>query len=709
MNEHITLAPAPPPPIITRHDDVHIPKSYEHGYSSSANSISGKNDLSDDENGRKRHRRKFLELSRDYICPVGDCRRPYASNHSLKLHMRLKHMKMVIGNKVMGMPRPGGGPVFTRTRPNIAPNGSLGHHEMMDMRSMATTNSWYSPDISSEEDYTSLIPKSPKEFENMSNEDLFSLENRLRAEDGQLASDLDDITRQLTYLQNSEKPPITTGPQIQHLQTSREQIWERKVSLERTLTRLADTFQNRRLGLSHTSPHPPNLPPQPPHLYSPSLHPFPHASPSNRFPSTSTASPGQGSPFLDDRRWSKIEAVKPGHSLGISSRLAILPDFVAQTSPVPPEDWTAYCDLTQRHSQLFTAMNHAGYQSQRDAVKKFADFGQAEGVGAATRARLPNQESILVSSLEQEMKSIENEGVQSVRDTGKLPEDYKTRYEAKLDELCSATNKALERCHTYHQLLVERENRLKGVATDRRGSALKPEGSFSLIGANQEEIGERMQTAMTLSGVIMEEADSALTQRKLDCLNDNHAEIIHLARILSHKLRDQISLLQTAVTNGDQSITRLSECYHEVLLLVDAESHAVKADLQFADAELLKLKGLSERFKKWRLANGRREEVIQRLVDSQKVVDEAKEKRDQSDHEDNTERPIKYEDKLTTAQEALDTALLDTVRLAKEGQMDLLHIPNVKRLLLANQDRMSLDPLILDQLLPATSPPSHID
>lgn len=39
---------------------------------------------------KKRHRRKFAELERIYTCPFRDCGRPYASDHSLQQHIRIK-------------------------------------------------------------------------------------------------------------------------------------------------------------------------------------------------------------------------------------------------------------------------------------------------------------------------------------------------------------------------------------------------------------------------------------------------------------------------------------------------------------------------------------------------------------------------------------------------------------------------------------------
>lgn len=42
------------------------------------------------EDKKKRHRRKFAELERVYACPYRDCGRPYASEHSLQQHIRIK-------------------------------------------------------------------------------------------------------------------------------------------------------------------------------------------------------------------------------------------------------------------------------------------------------------------------------------------------------------------------------------------------------------------------------------------------------------------------------------------------------------------------------------------------------------------------------------------------------------------------------------------
>jgi transcription elongation factor Elf1 len=39
---------------------------------------------------KKRHRRKFAELERIFTCPYRDCGRPYASDHSLQQHIRIK-------------------------------------------------------------------------------------------------------------------------------------------------------------------------------------------------------------------------------------------------------------------------------------------------------------------------------------------------------------------------------------------------------------------------------------------------------------------------------------------------------------------------------------------------------------------------------------------------------------------------------------------
>lgn len=53
-------------------------------------------DSAGDAEKKKRVRRKFAELDRIYNCPFRDCGRPYASEHSLQQHIRLKVSKISI-------------------------------------------------------------------------------------------------------------------------------------------------------------------------------------------------------------------------------------------------------------------------------------------------------------------------------------------------------------------------------------------------------------------------------------------------------------------------------------------------------------------------------------------------------------------------------------------------------------------------------------
>lgn len=54
----------------------------------------------DKASGKKRKRRTFSELTRRWVCPIESCGRPYASQHSLQQHLKIKHVGLISDGKL---------------------------------------------------------------------------------------------------------------------------------------------------------------------------------------------------------------------------------------------------------------------------------------------------------------------------------------------------------------------------------------------------------------------------------------------------------------------------------------------------------------------------------------------------------------------------------------------------------------------------------